>query len=83
MNEKETHIIPAIVTSYLHKFGCNHAQFITTNDDGDVYSLSQLDKNGNALPIGLPIFVILKDNDVTLRTGKQALKYMDSLLLDD
>lgn len=83
MTKKDSHIIPSIVTSYMDKFGCNNAQFITTNDDGDVYSLSQIDKNGNALPIGLPIFVILKDNKVSVYTDKQALEYQDNLFLDD
>ena len=59
---KNPHIIPAIVSSYMAKFGCNHAQIVATNEDGDVYSLSLLDATGNPIPIGLPILIILKDN---------------------
>lgn len=83
MAKQDSHIIPPIVASYMGRFGCNNAQLIASNDDGDVYSLSQVDEKGKALPIGLPIFVIVKDNDASVLEGIKALKYQDTLSLDD
>lgn len=83
MATKDAHIIPSIVSSYMDKFGCNHAQFLATNEDGDVYSLSSLDEYGNVLPIGLPILIIVKDNEASVLDGIKALKYQDSLTLED
>ena len=83
MAKNKPHIIPSIVTAYMAKFGCNNAKFLTSNDDGDIFSLSRIDKDGYAMPIGLPIFIIIKDDNVSIIDGVKALKYQDSLSLDD
>lgn len=83
MIDNAIHTIPSIVTSYASKFGCNHAEFITSNADGDVYALSSQDEFGNILPIGLPIFILLKEGKISIIEGPKALKYQRKLSLGD
>lgn len=80
---KNSNTIPPVVASYMDKYGCNNAEYIATSKDGEVYSLSLLDEDGNIQPIGLPILVIVTGNDAIVLTGMQALKYQGLLSLDD
>ena len=75
MTDKDLYAIPSAVASYMDKFGCNHAEFITSNMDGDVYALSYLDVFGNISPVGLPIFIILKKEKTSVISGIEALEY--------
>lgn len=76
--------IPECVKNIQHKYSCNAAEYITSIDNEDVYSIYSVDSNGFELPIGLPVFVFVKDiHTCTTIEGKEALELSCKLFTDE
>lgn len=83
MAKSGKHPIPAEVIRIQKEYGCNHSEYVATIENEDVYSLSRLDENGFPLPIGLPIFVLVKGDDCRVVDGNEGFELMDSLPEDE
>lgn len=81
MINKNNHI-PAEVVRYQNENGCNTSELVASNAQGDIYALSRIDSDGMPVPIGLPLFVIVKNGKAILVTGSQALKLTSTLFAD-
>lgn len=77
------HIIPSEVIQYQNEYGCNHSEYVATVENEKIYSLMQLDDNGFPIPMGLPLFVLVKENSCRIVSGEQALKLSDTLFVDE
>lgn len=74
--------IPNEVARLQVECGCNRADFVATIDKGDVYELSLVDDKGMPSPIGLPLFVVCKQNNAFIVSGEKAFELADALFLD-
>lgn len=83
MVNSDKHKTPPAVLQYQKEYGCNHSEYIATLENEDVYSLSQIDDNGFPLPMGLPLFVLVKGNDCRVVSGEKALKLSDTLFVNE
>lgn len=61
----------------------NHAEKVATTAAGGFYALSNLDADGFAEPIGLPMLVKATGDNYTLITGDEALELIDSFGLEE
>lgn len=80
-NKKEQ--IPAEVTRYQNEYGFNTSELVTSNAQGDIYALSRVDSDGFVLPVGLPVFVIVKDGKARVKSGEAALKLSKTLFAEE
>ena len=78
----ENNHIPAEVVRYQNENGCNTSELVASNAQGDIYALSCIDSDGMPLPIGLPLFVIVKNDKAILVTGSEAFKLSHTLFTD-
>ncbi len=66
-------IIPEIIKVEAQKHGCNSIEFCGVLDGSEVFGVGVVDKDGNALPTGLPKFLLLKGTKVEFIFGEAAL----------
>jgi hypothetical protein len=78
----ENNHIPAEVVRYQNENGCNTSELVASNAQGDIYALSRIDSDGMPEPIGLPLFVIVKNGKAILVTGSEAFKLSHTLFTD-
>lgn len=83
MVNADKYIIPSRVVHFQKEYGCNHSEYVATVENGDVYSLSQIDNNGFPMPTGLPLFVLVKGNDCRVVSGENALELSDTLFVNE
>ncbi|WP_443703427.1 hypothetical protein [Prevotellamassilia timonensis] len=74
--------IPAEVVRYQNENGCNTSELVASNARGDIYALSCIDSDGMPVPIGLPLFVIVKNGKSILVAGSEAFKLSHTLFTD-
>lgn len=74
--------IPAEVVRYQNENGCNTSELVASNAQGDIYALSRIDSDAMPVPIGLPLFVIVKNGKAILITGSEAFKLSHTLFTD-
>lgn len=78
----ENNHIPAEVVRFQNENGCNTSELVASNAQGDIYALSCIDSDGKPVPIGLPLFVIVKNGKAILVTGSEAFKLSHTLFTD-
>ena len=78
----ENNHIPAEVVRYQNENGCNTSELVASNAQGDIYALSCIDSDDMPVPIGLPLFVIVKNGKAILVTGSEAFKLSHTLFTD-
>ena len=81
MTNEKNHI-PAEVIRYQNENGCNTSELVASNAQGDIYALSRIDSDGMPAPIGLPLFVIVKDGKAILVADAEALELTHTLFAD-
>ena len=74
--------IPAEVVRYQNENGCNTSELVASNARGVFYALSCIDSDGMPVPIGLPLFVIVKNGKAILVAGSEAFKLSHTLFTD-
>lgn len=57
----------------------NHVEKVATHNNEDVYALSLLDEYGNAIPTGLPVFVMVKYDKFRIVDGDNALSLLGKI----
>ena len=80
--KQENNHLPAEVVRYQNENGCNTSELVASNAQGDIYALSLIDSDGMPVPIGLRLFVIVKNGEAILVTGSEALKLSHTLFTD-
>lgn len=83
MAATKKHTIPSGVLRYQEEYGCNRAEYITTIENEDIYSLSKVDDNGFPVPLGLPLFVLVKGDDCRVVDGEDGLELSRTLFADE
>ena len=71
--------IPDIILTTARKNGFNSVTFSGEVDGAKAYGVSVVDKDGNPMPLGMPTFLLLKDNEVTMVSGKEGFDLLCKL----
>lgn len=64
----ESSTIPNIVIDAAHEEGFNYVEYICEFNGSQAFSVGIKDEKGMFVPIGLPTFLLLKDNQVRYAT---------------
>lgn len=68
--------IPEIVKDTAEYNGFNSISFAGTIDGCQVFSVGVKDENGTPIPLGMPTFIILKDNTTSVIGGPKGLELL-------
>jgi len=71
--------IPQIVKDFAENKGFNSISFAGEIDGYLAFGVGCVDKNGIPIPMGLPTFVLLKNNTPSLISGLEGLELLDRL----
>ena len=71
--------IPDIILTAARKNGFNSVTFAGEVDGAKAYRVGVIDWNGNPIPLGMPTFLLLKDNEVTMVSGSEGLDLLCKL----
>ena len=66
--------IPEIVLDEAKKHGFNEVSYIGEHKGAQVYSVGFVDKDGLAVPTGLPTSILLKEGKTEIVAGEAGLK---------
>ena len=64
--------VPKIVLEAAKKEGFNHAEYACTYNGSQAYSVGIKDENGMFEPIGMPMFLLLRNNQVRYANEKES-----------
>lgn len=70
------HNVPQIVYIEAQNQGFSNVSYAGELDGADVYSVGNLDKEGNPIPDGLPSYVLFKDGKTKFVSGPDGLKLL-------
>ena len=65
--------IPQIIKETAREHGCNRVSYSGEIDGAHVFSIGCVDMNGLPIPTGLPEFLLLKDDEITIVSGYEGL----------
>ena len=65
--------VPQIVLEAARANGFNRVSYRGEIDGAKAFSVGAVDENGNPIPMGLPTFLLLKNNDISLVSGTKGL----------
>lgn len=68
--------IPKIVQEKAEKEGYNSVGYEGVVDGAKVFSVGIVDENGTPEPLGMPTYILLKDEEVTIVGGKEGFDLM-------
>lgn len=68
--------IPRIISDKAQSLGFNHVEYIGLQGGGEAFSVSLTDDNGDQLPVGLPVILVLKSGRVTVINGIEAMNLL-------
>lgn len=71
--------IPDIVKKTAEENGFNCVSYAGVLDTSQVFSVGVIDEEGNPIPMGMPTFIILKDNKPKMISGYKGLDILISL----
>lgn len=57
----------------------NHIEKVATYNNADVYALSLQDEQGEAMPTGLPVFVLVKYDEFRIVEADDALSLLSKI----
>lgn len=63
--------IPNIIREFANSNGFNSVGYEGEIDGAKVFSVGVVDENGTPEPLGMPTFLLLKDEEVTMVSGKE------------
>lgn len=69
-------IIPQAVFNEAQNQGFSNVSYAGELDGTDVYSVGNLDREGNPIPDGLPSYVLFKDGKTKFVSGPDGLKLL-------
>lgn len=70
------HNTPQIVYIEAQNQGFSNVSYVGELDGADVYSVGNLDKEGNPIPDGFPSYVLFKDGKTKFISGPDGLKLL-------
>ena len=70
------HTVPEFVYIEAQNQGFSNVSYAGELDGADVYSVGNLDKEGNPIPDGLPSYVLFKDGKTKFVSGPDGLKLL-------
>ena len=65
--------IPEIVKTKAEAEGYNSISYVGVYDNAQAFSVGIKDENGNPIPMGMPTFILLKDNKLKIVGGDKGL----------
>lgn len=68
--------IPDIVKIAAQNKGFNSVEYEGEVDGAKVYSVGIIDKDGTPVPLGMPSYLLLKDDEVSMTSGKDGFNLM-------
>lgn len=68
--------IPKIIQDRATEQGFNSIEFIGKREGAQAFSVGSVDEEGFALPTGLPTVYLLRDWEITIKTGEEALNLL-------
>lgn len=68
--------IPKIIQDAASKEGFNSVGYEGEIDGSKVYSVGIIDEDGTPEPLGMPTYLLLKDNEVNMVSGKDGFDLM-------
>ena len=71
--------IPAIIKNKARELGFNSIELAKIIKGKSYYSIGVVDENGDALPTGLPTFLVLSDNQIEVVSGNEGLELCSRL----
>lgn len=63
--------IPNIIREVANSHGFNSVGYEGEIDGAKVFGVGLVDENGTPEPLGMPTFLLLKDEEVTMVSGKE------------
>ena len=76
MNIESMKNIPDIVNKTAQNKGFNSVGYEGEIDGAKVYSVGIIDEEGTPVPLGMPTYLLLKDDEVNLVSGKDGFDLM-------
>ena len=68
--------VPKIIQDIADKHGCNNVIFIGKRRGKDAFIMGYVDKNGEAVPTGLPVIYLFDGNTIEIVGGEEGLELL-------